>query len=62
MYDDIVRKDENILKNLNKDLILMYWDYNPKKSFPDLEKLLNAGYKVIVSPSMLNWQRNFPDN
>lgn len=62
MYDDIVRRDENILKNLNKDLILMYWDYMPKKSFPYLEKLLNAGYKVIVSPSMLNWQRNFPDN
>ncbi len=62
MYDDIVRKDENILKNLNKDLILMYWDYAPKKKFPFLEKLLHAGYKVIASPSMLNWQRNFPDN
>ncbi len=62
MYDDIIRKDENILKNLNKDLILMYWDYAPKKSFPYLKKLLNAGYKVIASPSMLNWQRNFPDN
>jgi len=62
MYDDIVRKNEGILKNLNKDIILMYWDYNPKKSFPDLEKLLDAGYKVIASPSMLNWQRNFPDN
>ncbi len=62
MYDDIVRKDENILKNLNKNLILMYWDYNPKKSFPYLKKFLDAGFKVIVSPSMLNWQRNFPDN
>ena len=62
MYDDIVRKNEDVLKNLNKDIILMYWDYSPKKSFPDLEKLLDAGFKVIVSPSMLNWQRNFPDN
>ena len=62
MYDDIVRKDENILKNLNKDLILMYWDYTPKKSFPYLKKFLDAGFKVIASPSMLNWQRNFPDN
>jgi len=62
MYDDIVRKNKDVLKNLNKDLILMYWDYSPKKSFPYLKKLLNAGYKVIASPSMLNWQRNFPDN
>ena len=62
MYDDIVRKNKDVLKNLNKDIILMYWDYSPKKSFPDLEKLLDAGFKVIASPSMLNWQRNFPDN
>ncbi|MFX0071199.1 MAG: family 20 glycosylhydrolase [Candidatus Hermodarchaeota archaeon] len=62
MYDDIVRKNEKILKNLNKNLILMYWDYSPKKNYPDLERFLNAGFKVIVSPSMLNWQRNFPDN
>ena len=62
MYDDIVRKNEKILKNLNKDIILMYWDYSPKKSYPDVETFLKAGYKVIVSPSMLSWQRNFPDN
>ena len=62
MYDDIVRKHEKILKNLNKNLILMYWHYDPNKKFPYLEKFLEAGYKVIVSPSMLNWLRNFPDN
>ncbi len=62
MYDDIVRKNEIILKNLNKDIILMYWDYSPKKSYPVVETFLKAGYKVIVSPSMLSWQRNFPDN
>ncbi len=62
MYDDIVRKDKHVLKSLNKDIFLMYWDYAPKKKFPTLKKLLNAGFHVIVSPSMLNWQRNFPDN
>lgn len=62
MYDDIVRNNEYVLKNLNKEFILMYWDYAPRKSYPTLKKLLDAGYRVIVSPSMLNWQRNFPDN
>ncbi|MFX1557315.1 MAG: family 20 glycosylhydrolase [Promethearchaeota archaeon] len=62
MYDDIVVNDKKILKDLNKDLIIMLWDYRPKKKYPKVEKLLKAGYKVIVSPSMLNWQRNFPDN
>ena len=62
MYDDIVRHDDKILNNLNKDLIMMYWDYAPKKTYPLVKKFLNTGYKVIVSPSMLSWQRHFPDN
>ncbi len=62
MYDDIVRKNEYITNNLNKDIILLYWDYMPKKEYPEVKKLLDKGFKVIVSPSMLNWQRHFPDN
>lgn len=62
MYDDIVRKDEVILDNLNKEMILMYWEYSPKVKNPPLEKFTDAGYQVIVSPAMLNWNRNFPDN
>jgi hypothetical protein len=62
MYDDMVRKDEEILKRLNKDMILMYWEYNPDVEPEPVEKFLDAGHKVIVSPSMLNWNRNFPDS
>jgi hypothetical protein len=62
MYDDIVRKDAEILENLNKNMILMYWEYNPKIKNPPVEKFIEAGHRVIVSPSMLNWNRNFPDN
>ena len=62
MYNDIVANDNEILQNLNKDIIIMFWDYKPKKKYPKVETLLNAGFKVIVSPSMLNWQRHFPDN
>ncbi len=62
MYHDIPITDENILENLNKNIILMYWEYTPWDYYKDLDKLLDAGFKVIVSPSMLNWCRNFPDN
>jgi len=62
MYDDMVRKDDLILDRLNKDMILMYWEYNPDVDPEPVEKFINAGHKVIVSPSMLNWNRNFPDN
>ena len=62
MYDDIVRNNDYILENLQKDMILMYWDYAPKMSYPLVKELINAGHRVIVSPSMMNWERNFPDN
>lgn len=62
VYHDIVTNDSEILHNLNKDIIIMFWDYKPKKKYPKVEKLLEAGFQVIVSPSMLNWQRHFPDN
>ncbi len=62
MYDDIVRINKEVQKTLEKDLILMYWNYSPKKKYPSLEKYIKAGFRVIVSPSMMNWQRNFPDN
>ncbi len=62
MYDDIVRKDELIMEGLNKEMILMYWDYAPEIKNPPISQFVKAGYKVIVSPAMLNWNRNFPDN
>lgn len=62
MYHDIPIQDKNILKNLTKDMVLMYWAYAPKKHFKKIDKLLDAGFKVIVSPSMLSWCRNFPDS
>jgi len=62
MYHDIPITDEYILKNLNKNMILMYWEYTPRDYFKKLDILLDTGFKVIVSPSMLNWCRNFPDN
>ncbi len=62
MYHDIPVTDKNILENLTKDMILMYWNYAPKEEFKKLDKMLDAGFKVIVSPGMLSWCRNFPDN
>ncbi|MFO8018669.1 MAG: family 20 glycosylhydrolase [Promethearchaeia archaeon] len=62
MYDDIVRNNDDILENLNKDMILMYWNYSPQDKYPKVRDLLDAHHRVIVSPSMLNWERNFPDN
>lgn len=61
MYDDILRSDKLIQEKLNKDLILMYWNYAPKKHFSSIQKYVKMGFRVIISPGMLNWERNFPD-
>ena len=62
MYHDILKLDDDLINVINKDIILMYWNYKPKEKYSKIKNLLNSGYRIIVSPSMLNWQRNFPDN
>ena len=62
MYDDIVRTNKKLFKDLNKDMIMMYWYYGSKKRDKTIGKFLKAGYRVIVSPSMFCWERNFPDS
>ncbi|MHA1395175.1 MAG: family 20 glycosylhydrolase, partial [Promethearchaeota archaeon] len=61
IYHDIIAKYPSILNRTPKDLILMYWDYSPKKKFKTLNKLINFDLPIIVSPSHLNWCRHFPD-
>ncbi|MBA7525628.1 hypothetical protein ES705_17781 [subsurface metagenome] len=61
IYHDVVTKYPLILKQLPKDLIFMYWDYIPRKNYPKIKKIVEAGFPVIVSPSMLCWSRHFPN-
>jgi len=61
MYEDFIRDDKEIIEKMNKDIILMYWDYAPKEKYPKIQEYVKKGFKVIASPSMLNWQRIFPN-
>jgi 5'-deoxynucleotidase YfbR-like HD superfamily hydrolase len=61
VYHDVALKYPSLLKLLPKDLIFMYWDYVPKKKFPNIIKIVDEGFPVIVSSSMLCWGRHFPD-
>ncbi|MFX1274831.1 MAG: family 20 glycosylhydrolase [Promethearchaeota archaeon] len=62
IYHDLLNINDDIILKLNKNIILMYWNYDPKGKYTEIKKLLNAGFRIILSPSMLNWQRHFPDN
>jgi len=61
LYHDVATKYPLLLKKLPKDVIFMYWDYSPKKNFIKIKKIIDAGFPVIVSPSMLCWSRHFPN-
>jgi len=61
LYHDVAVKFPHLLKHLPKDLIFMYWDYSPKKNYAKVKKIVDSGFPVIVSPSMLCWSRHFPN-
>ncbi len=61
LYHDVVMKYPLLLKRLPKDLIFMYWDYLPKKNYAKIKKIVESGFPLIVSPSMLCWSRHFPN-
>jgi hexosaminidase len=62
MWGDIALEHPEILKMLPKDIIMMTWGYDPQDSYDNMIlPFLNAGYKVTVSPAVLNSDKIFPD-
>ena len=60
IYHDTLHKFEEIFQDLPKDLIIMYWKYNTKKKHPTLDKMRKYGFPIIVSPSIMDFNRIFP--
>ncbi len=60
IYHDILYKYEEILESLPKDIIVMYWKYNTKETHPILKKIKKYNFPIIVSPSIMDFNRIFP--
>ncbi|TFG21845.1 MAG: hypothetical protein EU533_04970 [Promethearchaeota archaeon] len=60
MYHDILYKHETVLKNLPKDIIIMYWKYNLKETHPLIDLIKSHNFPVLVSPSIWDYNRIFP--
>ncbi|MHA2036662.1 MAG: family 20 glycosylhydrolase [Promethearchaeota archaeon] len=60
IYHDILHRYDDIISNLPKDMIIMYWNYTTNKEHPNLRKLREKGLPVIVSPSIIDYNRIFP--
>ncbi|MFX1566737.1 MAG: family 20 glycosylhydrolase [Promethearchaeota archaeon] len=60
IYHDVLHKFKDILENLPKDMIIVYWNYNLKKIHPIIDKIKKYDYSIIVSPSIMDFNRIFP--
>lgn len=60
IYHDIIYKYKEVLEGLPKDIIIMYWKYNTKQKHPILNKLKKYNLPLIVSPSIMDFNRIFP--
>ena len=60
IYHDILYKYKDVLEGLPKDIIIMYWNYKPLKKHPIVRKVRNYNFPMIVSPSIIDYNRIFP--
>jgi len=63
IYHDIIVHYKKFLENFPKDVIMFFWKYftASKMFFKKAKQLKNYGFSVIVSPTIYNWSRHFPD-
>lgn len=61
MYHDTVIKHKKIRQRLSRDIIIFLWEYFFHINFRRIKTLQKAGFNVIISPTIFDWSRNFPD-
>ncbi len=60
IYHDILYKFREVLEGLAKDITVMYWNYTTKTKNPILDKIKKFDFPIIVSPSIMDFNRIFP--
>jgi hypothetical protein len=49
-----------VLEGLPEDMIIMYWKYNDREKHPIVNKIKDFNLPLIVSPSIIDYNRIFP--
>jgi len=60
IYHDILYKHKEVLAGLPEDMIVMYWKYNTKDKHPIVDKIKEFKLPLVVSPSIIDYNRIFP--
>ncbi|MBD3227184.1 MAG: family 20 glycosylhydrolase [Candidatus Lokiarchaeota archaeon] len=63
LYHDIVVHEKEFLEDFPKDVIMFFWKYftSWKFKYRKAKKLKKYGFPVVVSPTIYNWSRHYPD-
>ncbi|MFH1068209.1 MAG: family 20 glycosylhydrolase, partial [Candidatus Glassbacteria bacterium] len=61
MYGDILLGQPSILAHLPRDIVIVDWHYEAARRYPSVKKFRGAGFDVVVSPSVRNYNRLYPD-
>ncbi len=61
IYHDIMHKYQEVLEKLPKEnLIVDFWRYTTKEKYSHLDRIVDAGFNFIVTPSSMDWTRFYP--
>ena len=60
IYHDILYKHKEVLVGLPEDMIIMYWKYDTKDKHPIVDKIKEFKLPLVVSPSIIDYNRLFP--
>ncbi len=60
MYGDIVMNHPDILTMLDKDIVLMSWDYIPRERYGSLDRFSQLGFKTTSLSGMWDWSQAYP--
>ncbi|MFX1365743.1 MAG: family 20 glycosylhydrolase [Promethearchaeota archaeon] len=61
IYHDTLYKYQEVMEGLPKDVIIMYWNYKSKSEYPELKKIKNYGFPIVAGPSIIDFNRIFPE-
>jgi hypothetical protein len=62
MYDDMLQEHEDARAAMDKDVVMIAWNYYPNKDFSRVEPLQAAGFKkILTSPGNWSWSNFYPN-
>jgi glycosyl hydrolase family 20 len=62
VYGDVILEHPEWARDLNRDVIVVDWQYHPQDDYPSLRRLRELGFRdLVASPGLWTWSRFYPN-